>query len=137
MYNHILFATDLTETSKIAAHKAWELANQFKAKLTFIHIIEPLPAYGYPGVTTIEAPFIDQVSDQLADYSKEFSIPADRQIIELGTPKFKINEYAQEKHIDLIIVASHSKKGLQHLLGSTANAILHAATCDVVTVKIK
>jgi len=42
----------------------------------------------------------------------------------------------QAHHADLIVVGSHGRHGLSLLLGSTANAVLHGAPCDVLAVRI-
>jgi universal stress protein A len=39
--------------------------------------------------------------------------------------------------VDLIVIGSHGREGIQRLLGSTANAVLHGAPCDVLAVRIK
>ncbi|WP_220460082.1 MULTISPECIES: universal stress protein [unclassified Colwellia] len=45
--------------------------------------------------------------------------------------------FAEHEHVDLIITGSHGVHGLQLLLGSTTNAILHGAICDVLAVRFK
>lgn len=44
---------------------------------------------------------------------------------------------AEENNVDLIVVGSHGRKGIKMLLGSTANAVLHHAGCDVLAVRLK
>ena len=53
-----------------------------------------------------------------------------------GAIKLGVNDIAQEKHADLIVVGTHTHHGLEVLLGSRANAILHLAKCDVWVIKI-
>ena len=43
---------------------------------------------------------------------------------------------AREKSIELVVIGTHGQKGLQLLLGSTANAVLHGAGCDVLSVRV-
>ena len=43
---------------------------------------------------------------------------------------------AEKKHADLIILGTHSKKGLQALIGSTANGVVNYAKCDVSLIKV-
>jgi universal stress protein A len=44
---------------------------------------------------------------------------------------------AKERGVDLIVVGSHGRHGLQLLLGSTANGVLHLAECDVLAVRVR
>lgn len=135
MYHRLLLATDLTQSSKAAASKAKELATQFDARLYIAHAVEPIPAYGYPGETDIQSPYIDHAREALANLGQECSVSASDQFILLGSTQAVIIKKAEELSVDLIIVGSHSHHGLARLLGSRANAILHAATCDVITVR--
>ncbi|MBL4826438.1 MAG: universal stress protein [Spongiibacteraceae bacterium] len=43
---------------------------------------------------------------------------------------------AEKKKADLIIIGTHSKKGIHSLIGSTANGVVNHAKCDVSLVKI-
>ena len=55
----------------------------------------------------------------------------------MGSPKTEIVRVANEHKVDLIIVGSHGRHGLALLLGSTANGVLHHATCDVLAVRLR
>ena len=137
-YNHILIATDLLEGSEIVAKRALELAKEFSSKVSIIHVVEPLPGYGYAFIAPaeIESQLIDEAKKQLVDIAKQYSIPADNVHVVLGPTKVEILEIADKNGVDLIVVGTHIRHGLGHLLGSTANAVIHSATCDVLTVRI-
>lgn len=136
-YKHILIATDFTDDNIVK--KADELAKQMGAKLSIVHVVEPLPGYGYAfiGSSEIEVQLVDEVKKQLATLGKTYKIPPEHQHIGLGPTKVEINRIAEENHVDLIIVGSHGRHGLASLLGATANAVIHSATCDVLTIRIK
>jgi len=53
----------------------------------------------------------------------------------MGQSKRSIISWAQERNIDLIVMGSHGRHGVERLLGSVSNAVLHKATCDVLIVK--
>ena len=137
MYNHILLAADLTEHGQIAAQKAQELASRIDAKLSIIHIVEPIPAYGYPGLTDIESPRIDEAKKALSELSQTLNVPPENQHTKVGPTKIEILEMAESLSVDLIVVGTHGRHGLSLLLGSTANAILHGAKCDVLAVRVQ
>ncbi len=134
-YSHILYATDLSDTSKEADTKAVELTKKFSARLSLAHIIEPIPAYGYPGFADLESPIIDQAKQELAKLGLKLKVAAEDQHIEFGSVKTQILQIAEELKIDLIIIGSHGRHGLSRLLGSSAHAIVHGAHCDVLTVR--
>ena len=60
----------------------------------------------------------------------------DLAFVELGAPKHEIVRVAKEQGVDLVVVGSYGRHGLQLLLGSTANGVLHLAACDVLAVRV-
>ena len=73
----------------------------------------------------------------LAQVGADFGIPSNQQYLEIGYVKKAVIELAKKIHADLIVIGSHGRHGVQLLLGSTANAILHTADCDVLAVRIE
>lgn len=135
MYKTILLATDLGDLARPTATAAAEIARQYGANLHIVHVIEPIPNYGYPNIGEMQEALYDEARNALSDMAKEFKIPADRQHIESGSIKQHVISQARALNADLIIVGSHGRHGLAHFLGSTANAILNAAGCDVLTIR--
>jgi len=138
MYKHILFATDLTEDTSYLLEKVKAVRALTNAKLSMIHVVEPLPGYSYAylGIEDIEGQLIEEARQSMAKIATQLNIGADDQYIEVGTTKTKILNIAEDEKIDLIMCGSHGRHGLSLLLGSTANAILHGAKCDVLTVRL-
>ena len=64
------------------------------------------------------------------------SISAANQHLIFGRPETEIHALAEQIGADLIVVGSHGRTGLALLLGSTANGVLHGATCDVLAVRV-
>jgi universal stress protein A len=141
-YKKILVACDLSETNRKILVRAGELASQCKADLNAIHVIEFSP-FAYAGEFSatldpnIEQSLVTSAQTTLNELCEEFTIAPDHQYIERGSVKLVVSEMAEQIHADLIVVGSHSHHGLEVLLGSRANAILHAAKCDVYVVRIK
>lgn len=137
-YKHILIATDLSEGSERIVQRAFELAKEFAAKLSIIHVVEPLPGYGYAFIAPaeIEQQLIDEAKKQLKEIGKKYTIDDNNIHVLLGPTKAEIIEIAEQNQVDLIVVGTHIRHGLAHLLGSTANAVIHSAKCDVLTVRI-
>ena len=137
-YNHILIATDLLEGSEKILKRAFEIAQEFKSKLSIIHVVEPLPGYGYAFIAPaeIETQLMDEAKKQLIETAKKYSIAPENAYVVLGPTKAEILDVAETNGVDLIVVGTHTRHGLGHLLGSTANAVIHSAKCDVLTVRI-
>jgi universal stress protein A len=138
MYKHILFATDLTDETDFVISKVRGMCEFTKAKLSLIHVVEPMPGYSYAylGIEDIEGQLIEEAREALVKLSAQLNVGVKDQFIEVGPTKSKILKIAEEIGADLIICGSHGRHGLSLLLGSTANAILHGAKCDVLTVRL-
>jgi len=140
-YQHILLAVDLTEESKPIADKAVALAQQTGAKLSIIHVIEPIN-FAYGGdipmdLTAIQDQLDEHARQKLITFAEPYLIPSEQQHTVIGLPQNEIHRIAQEQGIDLIVVGSHGRHGLSLLLGSTANGVLHGAKCDVLAVHVE
>lgn len=138
MYKKVLFATDFDEVGVLAAHKAKKIAEENGAELILVHVVEPIPAYAYPGFAgfaEVELSIREQAEKELTELAKKLNVDPKHCFIEFGSTKNEILRVAKERKIDLIVTGSHGKHGLSLLLGSTANAILHGAECDVLIVR--
>jgi len=141
-YNHILLATDLSDKSDYVAEQAKKMADKSSAKLSTIYVMEHSPAayggeFSIPIDANLEEILEKQARDTLAKLGKKYGIDAAHQHLANGSVKMAVAETAEEIKADLIIVGTHSHHGLDVLLGSRANAILHRAKCDVLVVRIK
>lgn len=138
MYKHILFATDLTDETSFVIEKVRTICGYTNAKLSLVHVVEPLPGYSYAylGIEDIEGQLIEEARQAIEKLGSQLNVPKDRQFVEVGPTKTKILQSADDVGADLIICGSHGRHGLSLLLGSTANAILHGAKCDVLTVRL-
>lgn len=140
-YKHILITTDLSsDTQKIIDHvKA--LSAHSKSKISVLHVIEHTPiVYGggefsIPLDVNLEEIMKENARKALAHLGKKMHIDEKDQYIETGSVKIAVIKLAEKTHADLIIVGAHARHGIERILGSTANAILHAAKCDVLAVR--
>jgi len=140
MYKHILVAVDLSEEGTQVINKAIELQQIHSSHLSFVHVIEPT-SYAFPALSVNAG----EIHQQLKDLSEQklASIVEDKPLTNAsratltGKATSEIFGYAEKNGVDLIVTGSHGKHGVQLLLGSTANGILHGAKCDVLAVRIK
>lgn len=139
-YRRILLAVDLTEESNRVAVRATSLARIYDAELHIVHVIEPLSlAYGGDipmDLSSVQEQIHDQAKSHLAEFAATLGIPVDWQYLIFGRPESEIQRVADAKEADVIVVGSHGRHGLALLLGSTANGVLHGATCDVLAVRV-
>ena len=139
-YAHILIAVDLSDESALVAQRAHAVAAGSSAQLHVIHVIEPL-SFAYGGDIPMDFSGIQdeiqaQASQQLSRFGESHGIDAQKQHIVMGRPEVEIHAKAEELRADLIVVGSHGRYGLALLMGSTANGVLHGATCDVLAVRV-
>ena len=139
-YKTLLMAVDLSEESAIVASRAQAMAKANGANLHIIHVIEPL-SFAYGGdipmdFSGIQEEIHQQAKQQLERFSAECQVTEDQQHIVLGRPEVEIHSKAEEIGADLIVVGSHGRYGLALLMGSTANGVLHGASCDVLAVRV-
>ena len=138
MYKKVLFATDFDDVGVNAAHKAKKIADENGAQLFLVHVVEPIPAYAYPGFAgfaEVEVSIREQAEKELDALAERLGVDKKHRLLEFGSTKNEVLRVAEENKIDLIVTGSHGKHGLALLLGSTAHAILHGAHCDMLIVR--
>lgn len=139
-YKTVMLAVDLTEESLQVAKRATQLVQAFAAELHIVHVIEPLSlAYGGDvpmDLSTVQEQIQDQATSHLREFSATLNVPESRQHLIFGRPESEIQRTADEHGADVIVVGSHGRHGLALLLGSTANGVLHGASCDVLAVRV-
>ena len=140
-YQKVLVAVDVAAESNAIVEKALAVAGD--APVGVVHVLEP--AYFYyglePGIGAIpdnlEQELLAQAGAALKELGDRHSIPAEHQYLERGHAPTQVLRLAEDTETDLIVVGSHGRHGLRLLLGSTANAVLHGAKCDVLAVRVK
>ena len=139
-YKHILVGLDLSEECSQVLQKAADISGAFGAELSLTHVIEPL-TFAYGGdipmdLSEVQEQLQTQAKEQLRKAATQLNVPPERQRVVLGQPATEIHRLAEELEADLIIIGSHGRHGLALLLGSTANGVLHGASCDVLAVRV-
>jgi len=140
---NILVPIDFSDYSKNALKYAVQFAKQFDAKIFLIYVVEPIiyPADFSMGQVALPSMDIDlhsRAEVELKNLAKIFtdSVVQIKTIIKTGKPFVEINDYAAEKNIDLIIIATHGHTGVEHILfGSTAEKVVRKAPCPVLTLR--
>ncbi len=132
-FKNVLFLTDFSEASKAAMAYATGLARHYHAQLYCGHSCDPVILTETAG-TNILQEVEDNSRAQLEKLVKETG-PKTIPLFVRGSVATAVPGWINEHGIDLIIMGTHGRRGLQHLLlGSTAEAIVRSATCPVLTV---
>jgi universal stress protein A len=140
-YQHILVAVDFSDENSRLMEKALEIAHGQQAQISLIHVVEYTSAMytgdvPLPEDLNMDQRMAEQATDKLATLADEYGIQKTGRRVEIGVPKREIVRVAEEIGADLIVIGSHGRHGLQLLLGSTANGVLHLAKCDVLAVRV-
>ena len=135
----ILVPTDFSEPSERALTYARDLAHQFHASLHVLHVVNrQLLAEGLaaePFMSDGTAMGSDMVEDAQRRLHKQAPEAASADVV-FGYAARSIVEHASRLGIDLIVMGSHGRTGIAHvLLGSVAEAIVRTAPCPVLTVR--
>lgn len=141
MYKKILVAVDITSESTQVLKHAAELAALHGADLRVLHVAAtPVSVYSQWGNYTppiSENEVRESVFASVADKAESVGIDRSNIEIEFGSPIERIVSIAEKENADLILLGSHGRHGIRLLLGSTANGVLHHATCDVLAFRVK
>jgi universal stress protein A len=141
LITRILVPTDFSECAKRSLEYAVELAAKLSASLLLTHVYLPPIVYMPEGVWAMPngmASVHDQLEQALqrlaAQVRQRSARPADVALVE-GEPAKEIIKTARAQACDLIVIGTHGRGGLGHLvLGSVAEKVVRGASCPVLTV---
>jgi universal stress protein A len=131
----ILVPVDFSKCSKKALQYAVPFAKQFNAELTLLYIEQLYPEFPEAVMAPVETAAELQQDLEALRATIGNAVPS-RALVKVGDPNFGIIDAAKELDIDLIILATHGRKGLERaLLGSTAEKVVRYAGCPVLIVR--
>jgi len=140
----ILYPTDFSEGSSFALQYAVDLAKRYGAKLYLLNVIYDM-AKG-AGWYVPHASMDELYKDILTGAQKELDrfgyeevrgLKNVERVAVTGVPHDEIIKFVKKNKIDLIVMGSHGKKGMDRILfGSTAANVVRFAPCPVLTVRI-
>jgi universal stress protein A len=165
-FKHVLVPTDFSDPANYAVRYAMEEATLHRAKVTLLHVQQPSSAgtdiYYVGGLvgsgleavydvvaggrlgtapaaepTVVRHDLVEEALTRLRDlvpgsFEGEWEVE-----IATGRPADAIVRLAQERNVDLIVMATHGRTGVEHvLIGSVAEKVVRLAPCPVLTVKL-
>jgi nucleotide-binding universal stress UspA family protein len=142
--NKVLFTTDFSEGTSHALSYAVDIAKKYDAKLYVLHAVHS--GFVYPGLHIPHSSF-DIVRKEMEDAAhkalRKVCASASEICKEIessvahGVPYEEILKFSQANQIDMIIVGTHGRKGLDRaILGSTAERVVRNAKCPVLVVRM-
>jgi universal stress protein A len=142
-FSHILMATDFSAGAERAARRALELAGRYAARLTVLHVVEHTVLYDdaydpiIPNCLELDQQLREIAKQRMTQLLQDIAASIDvRSDVQFGTPRRVVLSYAAAQGVDLIVVGRHGRSGLSRLMGSTANALVHKAHCEVLMVPV-
>ena len=143
-FKTILFATDFSESSDYAFQYAYALARKFEARLLLMHVInEPVDLRGFyvPHISfeKLEEEIEEGAKKMMEKFCRTHIRDFDNYetLIVPGIPYDEVIKKATENSADLIVLGTHGRTGLDHVLfGSTAEKIVRKSPVPVMTIRI-
>lgn len=141
--SRILHPTDLSHNAQPALHYASDLCRLYHAEL---HLISVVDSRGFSGSTSepdffpvdFLQEYVNDLEKRLSDMTFEGMQHCKKIVREIssGIPFNEILTYAEKNEVDLIVMGTHGRTGLGHLLiGSVAENVVRRAHCPVLTVR--
>jgi nucleotide-binding universal stress UspA family protein len=141
----VLVATDFSEPSNAALNYGRELARAFGATLRVLHVVDNM----FANTVGVEGYFanLPEMQREIEEFARKQleAVITDEDRRELNarpvlltssTPALSIVSYARESNTDLLIMGTHGRGGLAHvLMGSVAERVVRLAPCPVLTVR--
>ena len=147
--NKILFATDFSDDSINAQRFAEELARKFGSEIIVLHVDQPLapvmvselgPAFDVSAMNQIaeeQRLSAQRQLDKIVTQLRDAQLKA-RSLMRVGAPFLEIIHAARTEAVDLIVLGTHGRRGINHLLmGSVAEAVARIAPAPVLLVRAK
>jgi nucleotide-binding universal stress UspA family protein len=142
-WKRICCPIDFSDASRAAMEVAADLARRGAAELLLLHAY-PVPGYTFPDGSVVASPkMLQDLADGAQRHLDEwralaegFGAPRVETAKEAGEPAAEIVAFARDRGVDLLVLGTHGRTGLEHaLMGSVAERVVRKAHCPVLTVR--
>jgi len=147
-FSKILVGTDFSDDSSFALDYAEEVARKFAAEIIVVHVDQPLtPVMMTPELgPSMDLGVMDRIAeeqrllaqrelDKIVLRLRDGGLKA-RSLLKVGSPFVEVVRAARNEGADLIVIGTHGRTGLAHvLMGSVAERVVRKASCPVLTVR--
>jgi nucleotide-binding universal stress UspA family protein len=139
LFKKILIATDGSKRTQSAVETGIEIAQQHKSKVHAVYVVDTVTFTSIPMDVTWENMYQllkdegEEAVNRVKDAAKDLDV--ETHVLE-GNPAVEITKFAKDNGIDLIVVGTLGKSGIDRLLlGSVAEKIVRIAPCPVLVIK--
>ena len=142
-WKRICCPIDFSDASRAAMEVAADLARRNAGELTLLHAY-PIPGYTFPDGSIVASPkmmqdLADQAERHLEEWCADAAKLAGGRVTTqkaIGEPAAEIVTFAKSAGVDLVVVGTHGRTGLEHaLMGSVAERVVRRAHCPVLSVR--
>jgi nucleotide-binding universal stress UspA family protein len=142
-WKRICCPIDFSDASRAALEVAADLARRNGAELWLLHAY-PVPGYTFPDGSVVASPkMLQDLADAAQRHLDEWraiaegsGAPRVETAKEAGEPAAEIVAFARERGVDLLVLGTHGRTGIEHaLMGSIAERVVRKAHCPVLTVR--
>ncbi|QCJ48069.1 universal stress protein [Haloprofundus sp. MHR1] len=139
MYDRILLPTDGSEAAEAAAPDAFELAETYGAEIHVLYVVDTRTLatvdLGAERVLTMLEEEGDAAVERLRSRAEDAGLDVVT-AVESGSPASIIVDYSEDHDVDLVVMATHGRRGLdRYLLGSVAERVVRGSDAPVLTVR--
>jgi nucleotide-binding universal stress UspA family protein len=142
MYDDILLPTDGSEGTRAAVTHANELATTYDATVHVLSVVDTRNRFESPSSGLAPEAWAERereradeaIAETVAELDEDLAV---EQVVEEGTPTEGILDYVDEHTVDVVVIATHGRTGLDHyLIGSVTEEVVRKAPVPVLTVKL-
>ena len=140
-FKRILFPVDLSESSTKIVPYVQAVAERFESKIHILFAARVFEYFAsmyvpYPSISRFEKELIDGAEKRLYEFVDEhFSEFANKTVVVAGDASEEIMNYIEDQHIDLVIMGTHGRKGMDKIFfGSVAERVVKASPVPVMVV---
>jgi len=142
MFKKIVCPIDFSEFTDEIVKYAVNITKKFNAELHLIHIIPnlnyftPYESFLTPeNLVAIEKNIEKEVEKDFEKVTKDIDMPL-KKIVKTGVTFVEIIDYIKEEDIDLVVMGTHGRSGIEHILiGSVAEKVVRKSPCPVLTIR--
>jgi universal stress protein A len=154
-YKNVMACVDFSPHSKRAVRRAMKIVKESNAKLVLVNVVDESALYdlyydpagmgftvtefsqeGLEGSMTLVESLIDKSNTQMKALLSELGLSQDQGIVLTGRPNSTLNSYAEAQDIDLIVMGTHGRRGIDRVLGSSTRYVQSHARCEVLSVPL-
>ena len=130
----ILCPVDFSQPGRYAFDYACAVARKHGAALELLHVVEA-SAYAEDAMPAGQPSCEESLQMKLREWAEQAGCPATTRLV-AGVPCIEIISRANETQADMIVIGTHGRTGMKHLLiGSVAERVVRTASCPVLTVR--